>query len=226
MSYVPVLGVPILNRPDLLDKMLDSIDVTVGQIIVVDNGGVVSDRPPTHVIRPGRNLGVAASWNLIIKSAPRAAWWFLPNFDVEFHPGDLARLAEHMDSVGGVALLPTFEAFALTSEAVERVGWFDENFHPAYFEDNDFDYRCRLSGVSLIGLPASTRHEASATIRSSSTFSLENARTYPANAAYYQRKWGGPQHQEVYTTPFNEGGDHRSWRLDISRLADQSWKKE
>jgi hypothetical protein len=37
---VPCVVVPILNRPDLLDRCLKSIDYPVETLIVVDNGGV------------------------------------------------------------------------------------------------------------------------------------------------------------------------------------------
>jgi GT2 family glycosyltransferase len=227
---IPVLGVPILNRPDLLDKMLASIDVPVGRTVIVDNGEVVDSRDRATVICPGHNLGVAASWNLVIRTTPDAPWWAMVNFDLVFAPGDLARLAEHMDAsigpLGMVALLGTFSAFGIDRAAIDRAGLFDENLYPAYMEDNDFDYRCRLAGVPMAGLPAGLSHDISSTIRSSDAYRRENARTFPLNAAYYQEKWGGPPRSEVFTTPFNAGGDLRSWRLDLNRIAAQSWKKE
>jgi GT2 family glycosyltransferase len=223
---IPVLGVPILVKPDLLYRMLNSIDVEVGQIVVIDNGNVVYEphlKRGEHLVRMPGNLGVAASWNFVIKSTPRAPWWALVGFDIVFAPGDLARLATHMETVGGVALLGTFSAFGIDRAAVERVGWFDENFIPAYYEDNDFDYRCRLAGVPLTGLPAGLSHTISSTISAGHVYVAENGRTFSANAAYYERKWGGHPRSERYTTPFDEGGDHRVWSLDIARLAELSW---
>lgn len=224
---IPVLGVPILSRPELLWRMLDSIDVAVGRIVVVDNGDVVStpaafDRD-LLVVRPGSNLGVAASWNAIIKAVPDAAWWAIVNFDLVFAPGDLARLAEHMGKEGGVALLGTFSAFGVDRGAIKRAGMFDENFHPAYYEDNDFDYRCRLAGVPMAGLPAGLTHDISSTLQSSPSFREGNVRSFPKNADYFVRKWGGTPYHEVYTTPFNADGDIRSWQLDVDRLAAQRW---
>jgi len=136
---IEVLGVPVLNRPDLLYRMLDSIDTEVGQIVIIDNGGVASQstvNQSERVIRPGQNLGVAASWNLIMQATPLAKWWAIVNFDLIFAPGDLDRLAQHMDTTTGpegmVATLGTFSAFGVSREAINRAGWFDENFHPAY----------------------------------------------------------------------------------------------
>jgi hypothetical protein len=221
---IPVIGVPVLTHPDLLYSMLASVDTDVVRVYIVDNGGVVDlARVCGDIYVPGRNLGVAASWNNIISSNPDAPWWMITNFDVEFERGDLSRLSDHMDSVGGLALLPDFAAFGVSRSAIEAAGTFDENFHPAYFEDNDFYRRCLLAGVDVVGLPASTRHRRSSTLESSDALRQQNARTFPSNSAYFERKWGGPPHHEVFTTPFNAGGDIRSWQLDESRVAAQSW---
>jgi len=224
---IPVLGVPILSGPELLVRMLNSIDTHVGRVIVVDNGDVVQegDLPlgPTSIVRPGHNLGVAASWNAIIKATPDAPWWAIVNYDLVFAPGDLGRLGDHMGKEGGVALLGTFSAFGVDRGAIKRAGMFDENFHPAYYEDNDFDYRCRLAGVPMADLPAGLTHDISSTFQSNPSFREGNMRSFPKNADYFVRKWGGTPYHEVYTTPFNAGGDIKSWQLDVDRLAAQRW---
>ena len=228
---IPVLGVPVLNRPDLLYRMLDSIDTEVGQIVIIDNGGVASQSTVNlneRVIRPGQNLGVAASWNFIIQATPLAKWWAIVNFDIVFAPGDLDRLAQHMDTTTGpegmVAALGTFSAFGVSREAINKAGWFDENFHPAYFEDNDFQRRCDLAGVRSMSLPAGLSHNISSTIASDNHLRDQNYRTFGENSDYYRRKWGGSPLNEEYPTPFNNGGDIRAWHLDIDRLARQTWE--
>jgi len=222
---IPVLGVPVLNRPDLLYEMLKSIDVPIERVVIVDNGDVVPNITDANVrvIRPGHNLGVSASWNLILKTTPTAPWWAFSNSDLVFAPGDLARLADHMTTVGGVALLGTFAVFGLTADAVHRAGLFDENFAPAYYEDNDFDYRCRLTGVPMAGLAAGLRHEISSTLNSSPRYREQNHLTFAANGSYYVEKWGGMPQSETFTTPFDRGGDPRHWDLELARLASQAW---
>lgn len=220
---IPVLGVPILTGPQMLDEMLSSIDQPVGEIVVIDNGNVVDELNAT-VIKPGFNLGVAASWNRIIAERPAAPWWAIVGYDVILAPGDLKRLTNHMVSTGGVALLGGFNAFGIDHVALDRAGTFDENFHPAYFEDNDYDRRCKLVGVPLTGLPSGLLHRTSSTIGNNQTYSLENARTFPYNALYYRSKWGGPPRQERYETPFNEGGSVSDWKLEPSRVQDLAWR--
>ena len=230
---IPVLGVPVLSDPEVLYQMIDSIDVEVGRIVIIDNGGIVHQstmNPNERVIKPGCNLGVAGSWNLIMQVTPDAPWWCIVNFDIVFAPGDLERLAQHMESTdrsqGIVAALGTFSAFGVSRETINRAGWFDENFHPAYFEDNDFQYRCDLSGVRSSNLPAGLTHKISSTIANHTNYRDENYRTFPHNSDYYIRKWGGSPQHEKFTTPFDLGGDIRDWHLDIDRLSGQSWKIE
>lgn len=218
---IPVLGVPILNRPDLLERMLASVDLPVDRRVIVDNGGVWQG----EAIRPGWNLGVAASWNLIVQTTPDALWWLIVNADIEFAPGDLARLVQVMDTPEPrVAALVEFAAFGINAACIDAVGWFDECFHPIYGEDCDYEYRCKLANVPIVRVPGSTRHDSSATYRSDPTFGRRNSETHPENIRYYQDKWGGPPRgSERFTTPFNLGGDIRDWRLDRARLVRQSW---
>jgi GT2 family glycosyltransferase len=230
---IPVLGIPILNRPDMLRELLGSIDYPIGRVLIIDNGNVVPESEVEDaagrgitIVKPGHNLGVAASWNSIIRATPQAPWWMISNFDLAFAPGDLERLDKHMETQGGIALLGSFSAFGLDREVVKKVGLFDENFHPAYFEDNDFDYRARMAEVPFVSLPAGLTHRISSTLNNSLHYQRRNSETFPANREYFQQKWGGQPYREVYTTPFNAGGDPRAWTLDIDRLAQQIWTPE
>lgn len=227
---IPVLGVPVLNRPDLLYRMVESIDHPVSRLTVIDNGDVVSRYELGHpdslrLIRPGYNLGVAASWNLIMRASPRAPWWLIVNSDLTFAPGDLARLASVVDPrKPAIYHLMEFAAFALTSVVLERTGYFDENFHPAYDEDVDFARRCELAGIERVRVTSGVMHVGSATIYSDPELRKRNGKTHPANDRYYERKWGGhKQGGEMFTTPFGRGGHLGEWRLEPQRLKDQSW---
>jgi GT2 family glycosyltransferase len=225
---IPVLTIPVINRPDFLRACLASIDEPVERLIVIDNSGtgelgdVATDvRPDAMIVDPPSNLGVAASWNLAIKTTD-APWWCIANADMTFGAGDLARLAEQMIGARWVGINGDWRAFGLTSRAVERVGLFDESFHPIYCEDADYEYRCDLAGVERYFIDGGATHEGSAAIHSG--FAEANARTYPSNLDYYERKWGGHlRGGERFTTPFNRGGSVADWTLDLSRLRSQAW---
>lgn len=217
---IPVLGMPVLNRADLAHRMLTSVDAHVGETLVILNGEPEATRAAlagldVTYIDPGHNLGVAASWNMVIKARPAAPWWFIVNADITLGTGDLARVAEAMrDPAPRLACLFEFGAFAINSAAVDTVGWFDENFYPIYFEDNDYRRRCYLAGVPIVNLISRTQHLNSATIASG--YAGHNQRTFPVNAAYYAGKWGGlPGHETRTSTP--------QVTLDRRRLVDNAW---
>lgn len=220
VPVIPVIGVPVLNRGDLAEQMLDSVDVDVKETLVILNGNpdetrcYLAGRNVTY-LDPGFNLGVAASWNFVIRARPAADWWLIVNADITFGTGDLERLVDAMGKPGPtVACLYEFGAFGINQAAVDKVGWFDENFHPIYFEDNDYRRRCHLAGVPILNLISRTRHENSATIASG--YAKHNERTFPRNGDYYAAKWGGPPGQETRTTP-------PVVTLDRRRLVDNAW---
>ena len=191
---IPALIVPVLNRPDLLHRMLDSIDYPVGDLVIIDNGNCFPAWEPvehverTHVVKMPSNLGVAASWNLGIKSVPFAPWWLIVNSDAWFPAGSLEALAQQARSdalvlSGGD---PPWCAFALGDEVVEQVGLFDEGFYPAYFEDIDYERRIRHHGIDVVIAPVRVNHTNSSTLRGG--YDAANGRTYPANDEYLSGK--------------------------------------
>lgn len=209
--------VPVLTRPELLYRMLASVDAKVDHLIVIDNGGCVDDLEcydneqiqRVSVIHMPANLGVAGSWNLGIKAAPFASWWLVCNFDITWPAGSLARFVSEA-RVGALVLsggAPPWCAFAIGEEVVERVGLFDESLHPAYFEDDDMVRRCYEAGLPIVRSGIPVQHENSSTLAAG--YQARNSVTFGANAAYY----GG----KVARDDFSEG------RWSLSRRRDLSW---
>lgn len=228
---ISVLGIPCIGRPDLLAQCVASIDHPIDRLVIIDNspGGeiatgivVPSFVRDVCVTRPPANLGYAGSINHVIATHPAAPWWAIANADTRFGPGDLAALDAAMGQAGWVGVID-WRVFGLSFETVERVGTFDENFHPAYCEDADYEYRCTLAGVPWGFIRGTSTHVGSVTIQEG-RYAQRNAVTYPANRAYYRAKWGGElRGGESFTTPFGAGGSVADWRLDIRRLRDQRW---
>jgi len=204
------LIVPVLNRYDLLERMLASVDVQVGHLLIIDNGlGIdtieLSDKfaKVTHLRMPA-NQGVAGSWNLGIKCFPHANRWFIVSNDVVFAPGVLEQLAQaRRDEITLTARFPHWHTFALGDEAVSQLGLFDESFFPAYFEDNDYTRRAEFVGVNIRRLELDISHDNSSTIKAG--YQDKNAITFASNDKYYQRK--------IATEDYSEGG----WSLEIRR---------
>lgn len=230
---IPVLIVPTLNQLQPLRKMLESIDVEIDRVVIIDNGTRVPDGyvglvpAETNIIRTGHNIGVGASWNLGMKVTPQAPWWMFANDDLTFGPGDLQRLEEAVDPrAAGVWMMLGLAVFAITRHTVNAVGTFDENYHPAYDEDLDFMRRSDLLGLPRFETGFTGTHEGSATIMADPVLRAVNGFTHGQNDAYYIRKWGGAKlGGETFTTPFNRGGHMGEWQLDPERLRAQAWPK-
>lgn len=229
---IPVLAVPVLNRYDLFWRMLATVDVTVRTLIVIDNGGGMTrgdiDAEWADEVRLfdlGANIGVAASWNLAMKTTAREPWWAFINHDIEFARGDLAGLADRFTEPGPlVATLDGFAAFGMNRAALDAVGYFDENYHPAYCEDADMEWRCKVAKVPIVQVPAGLLHERSSTI-AAEHYRVQNARTYPENVSYFVEKWGGHlRGGERYDSPFDLGGGVEEWTLDPARLRRLGWE--
>ena len=229
---IPVLGIPVIGRSDLLAKGIASIDHPVERLVIIDNsptgdiaGGIVVPHVvrETIVTRPPANLGFPGSINHIIKTHPDAPWWCIANADTEFGRGDLAALDTTMGSIGTWVGVTDWRVFGLSSSTVDRVGLWDENFHPAYCEDADYEYRCTLAGIPWGFIAGTSTHIGSVTIQEQ-RYAQRNAISYPANRAYYRAKWGGDlRGGETFTTPFDKGGSVAEWTSDIGRLRAQAW---
>lgn len=214
---IPVLVASIVNRPDLLDRMLDSIDVEVGLTFVIDNGRVGYQRDGVTVFAPPcRSMGWAGSLNFAIGQTPDAPWWLYVNNDAWFEPGTLEALAATVETDRLAVHHDEWTIAAITQEVVERVGLLDEwSFFPIYFEDTDYARRCHLAGIEVIGSDwcregdSDGTEQHSMTIRSDPALSHANNRTWSMNRQAYVNKWGGPPGRETFATPW--GRDVPLW---------------
>jgi GT2 family glycosyltransferase len=211
------LIVPVLNRYDLLERMIASIDYPIKHLLIIDNGAsaVLEDididvpdvvKMATYLPMPA-NLGVAASWNLGIKSFPYDNRWFFASNDVVFGPGALQKLSEaRSEDITLCGLPPFWQVFSLGYKAIQRVGLADEAFFPAYFEDNDLKRRAEQAGVTIRKLDMDVAHDNSSTLRSNPHFIARNSETFANNQQHYSNK--------VSSNDFTAGG----WSVERRRL--------
>jgi hypothetical protein len=168
---IPNLTVPTLTRHDLLGRMLGTVDVQVGHLLVIDNSGDgfrVPDGPwdrATVLPMPG-NLGVAASWNLAIRTFFRDDLVFVCSDDVMLHAGSLSRLAEvaSAETLTLSGTWPHWCLFVAGQGFIERVGLFDERFYPAYHEDKEMEWRAEQLGGRIVISDVHVGHENAATL--------------------------------------------------------------
>jgi hypothetical protein len=248
---IHVLGFPILNKPDLMIKMLDSIDHDIDRLYVIDNGGVVTPSMVrgyrannVHINDPGYNMGVGPAWNAIIKANIQAPWWMISSNDMQFESGCLSRLVDDMDAHSGVPHLSRivighdrkwghhFGAFALNAECIDMVGWFDENIQPVYYEDTDMlarIERAKKHGFTLTDIDSESTHVGEQSWKTDSHHAVGNKRSWDLNRDYFDEKWNaadGRKETAQFDVPFNVFNDDglRYWpQPTVERMRQQDW---
>ena len=193
---IPVLIIPILNRYDLLDDNLDSIDYPIKEILILNNGKetYIPKRKDLNikVLNLPSNLGMSGSWNLGIKLYPHEKYWMFSSADTHWIPGSLKQLDDISGSEKLVMTTEAWSAFTLGENIVREVGLFDEYFYPIYFEDNDYYERVMRSSVKngyiSSSISVNAPYGASQTINSDEKLKNRNHETFVVNEVYYQQK--------------------------------------
>ena len=231
---IPLIGILAYNRADLLSRCLNAIDHEADKIVLINNGhdrrvrSTISDfqrrNPNADVYHNKVGMGVAGSWNFIVSNYKTPFWFFLCS-DIFLEKGTLRLLLEfthkHQNEFAVIGGIHGMSYYFLTKLSLDKIGLFDENFYPAYFEDTDFAYRAKLAGAKMhwIGEAKAVHGEAphwgSSTIMSDPILLQKNGITYNSNLEYYVRKWGATYPNETFTTPFNRPElSIREWVLD------------
>jgi len=214
---IPVLGFLTYSRFDLAQRLLDSIDYPVKDLVIVDNSGKREFNPvkPDLVenlwlIQVPHGLGYGGGLNLIVKTTPFSPYWVLLNDDSVLAPGALKKISEQVDTqaINFLSIMPKWSGFVLGEGAVLKAGLFDERFHPIYFEDNDYERRLMAHGVPAKFIHAVLQHDNSSTLNSG--FHSQNNTTFQRNQKLFQKK--------MTENDLTEG----AWSLQIRR--DNSWE--
>lgn len=209
------VGIPTINCASLLANNLQDLATNMADLdhlIIVDNGNQSFAIPrglvgKTSVHRPNSNLGVSGSWNFMMRKSfleLGCDYLLLLNDDIVLGKTKQQVLTVANKNPTAELIVGGFfwSTILLRKSIIDSVGYFDENFFPAYYEDNDYHYRCSLAKVhaptGVDGLTPVVRIN-SATIKKNP--SLNSG--FGANGIYYKKKWGGYPCKEQFTTPFN-----------------------
>jgi GT2 family glycosyltransferase len=215
---IPVLAIPVLNRFDLLEQVLDSINYPIENILIIDNSGSYkTNRQNVHVINMPSNIGVAASWNLAIKSFPHASYWLIGSNDTKFIDESLKNFYNQSSSDKLILSLQLWNTFSIGAEIVKKIGLFDENYYPAYHEDTDYMERMRLNGIKENLIYSNIPMEsfgASTTMHSNLKYFEKNKITGENNRKYYMNKIYG------------EENNYNCYNWDLQRRIDNDWDKQ
>lgn len=118
-----------------------------------------------------------------------------------------------------------FSCFMFRPQTLVKHGWFDPNYRPAYFEDNDYYGRVVLGGGCCRMVHAAQFfHHGSMTVREDAEMAHHVRFWFEKNREYFARKWGVAQPQNscagvlerYYRHPFNDASKPLSWFPDNS----------
>jgi GT2 family glycosyltransferase len=193
---IPVLIIPVLNRYDLLDKNIETVDYPINEILIINNGkeNYTSKRSDLNIriLNLPSNLGMSGSWNLGIKLYPHKEYLIYSSADTHWIPGSLEKLnfASGKDKL--VMTTEAWSCFSIGENIIREVGLFDEFFYPIYFEDNDYYERIMRSNIKdgyIHGtIEVNVPHGASQTINSDESFKKRNDETFLKNKEYFNKK--------------------------------------
>jgi GT2 family glycosyltransferase len=205
-----IIGIPTINRADLLNEALEKYfeDFQDTEIFIVDNGNqsIITREKKFAIYKPAENLGVAKSWNIIMDYADKldATHVLMLNDDIYLGKTEheIKMLIRNNENVDFINSFYNWCSYILKVEAWKIAGKFDEDFFPAYFEDNSFDYKMTLSGRKKTW----TSFLDPLVYRNSMTIAKDPAlnNRFEHNRQLYIRMWGGIPTEEKYITKFNQ----------------------
>jgi GT2 family glycosyltransferase len=204
------IGIPTYNRADLLIPALIfyAQDYPNIEILVIDNGKqnikINTKMPNLTIIESGSNLGVAASWNMLCDIIyGQHDYAMILNDDIYLGRKEW-EIDNFLTNYKKDLYISTQDwcSFILPKKTFEDIGRFDEQFYPAYFEDNDYTHRLILKSKSIFQVPFLNPF----IYKSSQSILKEPSlrEGYLLNEKRYAEKWGGKPKFEKFRKPYNK----------------------
>lgn len=172
---------------DCLASVINTVDRSKTEIIVVDNGSTVKSdywQNADKYIDLGENKGISGGWNAGIKAA-KGKYIAVLNDDIILHGNWLEELRKcfdqpdcgvanlHMEHLPhGKGIIEDYKwfsgsCFMLTQETIDKVGYFDEEIWPCNTEDWDYWIRVYKAGLKLYkNFTLSIQHKEGQTVHS------------------------------------------------------------
>jgi hypothetical protein len=206
-----------------IHRCLLSLRTKPKDLIVVDNSvdGLTLPYRPGTLIRAGRNLGVARSWNIGVRAVMddlEEDFLVICSQSVVFgRTGgrDIPTSLSHADEWGCEYAGMGWHMNAFSRKFLETFGFFDETFYPAYMEDTDALYRMGLLGIPSPRENGQTRPyfniDASCDTDGGALKDGVAQVSFHDLQIYYEAKWGGSQGNETFKQPFNHPAADINW---------------
>jgi GT2 family glycosyltransferase len=177
------------------------------------------EMPPPAKLQPRLDIqelprcSVAKAWNQAFRMADEAGhgdYTVVTGDDVVFGKETLAGLVAEADAHPEALFIyprvmssQMFCVFLAKKAVFARIGGFDEQFFPAYYEDNDFFRRMKLAGIDPLAVDCDGYlHDVSSTLKNFNSHEMEEHHTqFRENQRRYMNKWGGLPGSEIYDVP-------------------------
>ncbi len=215
--------IPTINRFDLLENLLNQVKSQTrkpDQLVIVDNSNGKFSLPDSFPIKTqivkADNIGYSGAVNVGYKKAKD---FLIVCGDDDGISNDAVELFvkyanSNLDSIffNPATLGPKgFGMFGVyAKKAIELIGYWDEAFYPAYYEDVDYARRMHIAGIEMCHIYEIVFHlggigfsRSSALKKASNQLAADMQSGIISNRNRYRRKWGGEPDQERYTVPFN-----------------------
>lgn len=221
---IPMIGTAVVKNPKWVKRLVASVDYPVDEFLIINNNGrgeidaeldelAKTGNPMIRKIRVlhmPANIGVAASWNLMIKSYLKSPFWIIVNDDVAFGSGFLAEMHTETQRDPGAGMIHGFQGdhgigswdlFLIRDHVIQEYGLFDENLYPAYCEDADYFLRFIHKPVRrVMNLNSEYYHgdgkkneyhtHGSQTRKTNTELSAKLDKVNEMNMEYLTHKWG------------------------------------
>lgn len=199
MDYL--VCIPVYKMTDRVRKCFETLDISRENILVISGDIMCKElEDRARVIVTDENIGVSRAWNLGIRE--NRDWTFLVSSSMVY-PQGFSKVVEVLEQSGEQEVFFTQHSYhcnAVSKKCIDKIGYFDENFYPAYFEDADLDYRMNLAGINwkrVYTIPAECQADGAAT--------LDGLRlNFDALQDYFVSKWGGKPGECRFKVPFND----------------------
>lgn len=205
-----IVAIPTINRADLLNEALEKYfeDFKDTHIAICDNGkqDIITREENFMIYRPEENLGVAKSWNMLMDYADKIEATHVLVLNDDIYLGktehEINMLIRNNTDADFINSFHNWCSYIIKVDAWKKAGKFDEEFFPAYFEDNSFDYKMTLIGAKKTW----TSFLDPLVYRNSMTIAKDPAlnNRFAQNRELYIQMWGGLPSEEKYLTKFNQ----------------------
>lgn len=145
------------------------------------------------------NKGCAITWNDAIEyvyyfNANIFSSLIILNDDIEFLEDGFLKFVDVVlkNPKTPVVTGDGYSIFSYSRFAYEKIGYFDENIRPAYFEDADFATRIQKLGLNEIDIRVGHNHLGSASIPENNLRDEFENIHLPRTKKYYHAKWNNP----------------------------------